>query len=76
MDKINQKGVSSVDQMLQGQAAGVSITPQTGSPGQLSSIQIRGNSSLNGVKDPLWVIDGVPMEGNDVPNLKDKKQPR
>lgn len=72
MDKINQKGISTIDQMLQGQAAGVAVSTQTGAPGQLASIQIRGNSSLNGVKDPLWVIDGVPMEGNDVPDLKDK----
>ena len=73
MDKINQKGVSSIDQMLQGQAAGVSVSPETGAPGQLSNIRIRGTSSLSGVKDPLWVIDGMPMEGNLVPDLQDKE---
>lgn len=72
MDKVNQKGVSSIDQMLQGQAAGVAILSETGTPGQLSKIRIRGTSSLTGVKDPLWVIDGIPMEGNAVPDLRDK----
>lgn len=72
MDVINTKGVSSVDQMLQGQTSGVMITPETGSPGQLSSIRIRGTSSINAIKDPLWVIDGMPLEGNDVPDLSDK----
>lgn len=72
MEVINSKGVSSVDQMLQGQTAGVIISPETGSTGQLSSIRIRGTSSLNAVKDPLWVVDGLPLEGNDVPDLSDK----
>lgn len=72
MDAINTKGVASVDQMLQGQTSGVMITPETGSTGQLASIRIRGTSSFNAVKDPLWVVDGMPLEGNDVPDLSDK----
>lgn len=72
MDNINQAGVASVDQMLSGQVAGVVVTPQTGSPGGPSKIRIRGTASLSGTQDPLWVVDGLPLEGNDVPNFSDK----
>ncbi|MFP3596983.1 SusC/RagA family TonB-linked outer membrane protein [Chryseobacterium sp. SIMBA_029] len=72
MDNINQAGVASVDQMLAGQIAGVAVTPQTGSPGGPAKIRIRGTASLSGPQDPLWVIDGLPLEGNDVPNFTDK----
>src|SRR5690606_30421667 len=46
---------------LSGKIAGVRISPNAG-PGSGSSIQIRGQSSLGGVNQPLFVIDGVPME--------------
>ncbi len=72
MDNINQAGVASVDQMLSGQIAGVVVTPETGSPGGPAKIRIRGTASLSGPQDPLWVIDGLPLEGNDVPNFSDK----
>ena len=72
MDAINQSGVASVDQMLAGQIAGVVVTPETGSPGGPAKIRIRGTASLSGPQDPLWVIDGLPLEGNDVPNFSDK----
>lgn len=72
MDNINQAGVASVDQMLAGQIAGVAVTPETGAPGGPAKIRIRGTASLSGPQDPLWVIDGLPLEGNDVPNFSDK----
>ncbi|MCS4301408.1 SusC/RagA family TonB-linked outer membrane protein [Chryseobacterium sp. BIGb0232] len=72
MDNISQAGVASVDQMLSGQIAGVVVTPETGSPGSPAKIRIRGTASLSGPQDPLWVIDGLPLEGNDVPNFSDK----
>ncbi|SHL88721.1 SusC/RagA family TonB-linked outer membrane protein [Chryseobacterium polytrichastri] len=72
MDDINQAGVASVDQMLAGQIAGVAVTPETGAPGSPAKIRIRGTASLSGPQDPLWVIDGLPLEGNDVPNFTDK----
>ncbi|WP_068944217.1 SusC/RagA family TonB-linked outer membrane protein [Chryseobacterium timonianum] len=72
MDNISQAGVASVDQMLSGQIAGVVVTPETGSPGGPAKIRIRGTASLSGPQDPLWVIDGLPLEGNDVPNFSDK----
>lgn len=72
MEDIAQVGVASVDQMLSGQIAGVAVTTQTGAPGGPAKIRIRGTASLNGPQDPLWVIDGLPLEGNDVPNFNDK----
>lgn len=72
MDAIGQSGVASVDQMLSGQIAGVVVTPETGSPGGPAKIRIRGTASLSGPQDPLWVVDGLPLEGNDVPNFSDK----
>lgn len=72
MDDIQQAGVASVDQLLAGQIAGVAVTPETGSPGGATKIRIRGTASLNGAQDPLWVIDGLPLEGSDVPNFTDK----
>ncbi|WP_461533223.1 SusC/RagA family TonB-linked outer membrane protein [Sinomicrobium sp.] len=72
MDEARQIGVSSADMLLQGQAAGVVVTPQTGAPGAPAKIRIRGTASLSGPQDPLWVVDGLPLEGNDVPDFTDK----
>lgn len=72
MEEISQTGVASVDQMLAGQIAGVAVTTPTGAPGGPAKIRIRGTASLNGPQDPLWVLDGMPLEGNDVPNFNDK----
>ena len=36
-------------------------------------IRIRGTASLNGSQEPLWVLDGMPMEGTDIPNMEDLK---
>ncbi|HVI44333.1 MAG TPA: SusC/RagA family TonB-linked outer membrane protein [Chitinophaga sp.] len=72
MDKINIGGVMSVDQMLQGQLAGVAVTSLSGAPGQAPKIRIRGTSSLQGDQDPLWVIDGLPVEGTNLPKLDGK----
>lgn len=64
-----QKGtVTSFDEMIQGKAAGLSITPNGGHPGSGGTIRIRGLSSLNGSQDPLVVVDGVPFGGYVNPN--------
>lgn len=47
--------------------AGLSVTSTSGAPGAPAKIRIRGTSSLNGTQDPLWVLDGIPLEGTDVP---------
>ena len=53
-----------VDQMLQGRAAGVVVTNNSGQPGGNVSIRIRGATSLSGSNEPLYIIDGVPISGD------------
>ncbi len=60
--------VMNIDQALAGQVAGLSAIQSSGSPGAPLKIRIRGTSSLQGTQDPLWVIDGVPMNGTDMPS--------
>lgn len=50
---------TSIDQVLQGRAAGVQIQANSGTPGASSSIRIRGINSLNATNQPIFVIDGV-----------------
>ena len=49
----------SIDQALQGRAAGVNVTQVSGSPGGETSIRIRGSSSITAGNEPLYVVDGV-----------------
>ena len=67
MSDISRDGVASVDEMLSGSIAGLVSTPTTGGPGAASKIKIRSTVTLNGNTDPLWVLDGMPLEGNDIP---------
>ena len=53
----NQSGT--IDQLLQGRAAGVQVTQNAGAPGSGISVKIRGTNSLRGNNEPLYVIDGV-----------------
>ncbi len=57
--------VASIDQILQGTAPGVQVTTASSAPGGALSIRIRGMSSLTGNGEPLYVIDGFPIE-NDI----------
>lgn len=50
-----------VDQMLQGKIAGMDVMIQSGEPSSTPVIRIRGNSTINGNKAPVWVVDGVIM---------------
>jgi len=50
---------STIDQLLQGRAAGVQVTQNGGAPGSGISVKIRGTNSLRGNNEPLYVIDGV-----------------
>lgn len=61
----------SIDQALAGQIAGVAVTNTSGAPGAPARIRIRGTASLNGTQDPLWVLDGMPLEGTDIPKMKE-----
>lgn len=65
--EIARVAVPGVDQMLSGQLAGVVVNPSGGGPGAASQIRIRGTVSLSGSSEPLWVLDGIPLEGDQVP---------
>ncbi|MEZ4961235.1 MAG: TonB-dependent receptor [Saprospiraceae bacterium] len=54
----------SVDQMLQGRAAGVQISQSSSEPGGGLSIRVRGSSSINAGNEPLYVIDGFPIDNS------------
>jgi TonB-linked SusC/RagA family outer membrane protein len=60
--------VVSMDQILQGTSAGVDVTTASSEPGGALTVRIRGNSSITGNGEPLYVIDGFPIE-NDVEGL-------
>ena len=51
--------ISSLDQSLQGRAAGVTAVQTSGAPGSSSSIRVRGTATINANAEPLYVIDGV-----------------
>ena len=64
-NKAFEKSVStSIDQVLQGRAAGVQIQANTGTPGGSSTIRIRGTNSLNASSQPIFVIDGVIIDSD------------
>jgi len=56
---INALPVGGVDQIMQGKAAGVAVTQNTGAPGEGVAVRIRGIGTIND-NDPLYIIDGVP----------------
>ena len=55
---------TTLEQAIQGRAAGVYITQNTGAPGGGISVNIRGINSINGSNEPLYVIDGVQIQGS------------
>ncbi|MDX1909167.1 MAG: TonB-dependent receptor [Bacteroidia bacterium] len=63
--------VNSVDQAIQGRAAGVFIETGNGKPGSLTRIRIRGSSSIGASNQPLYVIDGVPIVSSPQNNPND-----
>ncbi len=58
------KGVMiSSDQLLQGRVAGVNVVNNSGQPGGQATVKVRGNNSIRAGADPLYVVDGVPLDG-------------
>ena len=62
--------VKNIDQALAGQIAGLSTVSSSGAPGAPVKIRIRGTASINGTQEPLWVLDGIPLEGTDIPSME------
>src|SRR5207237_4701909 len=61
-DKIAQRPVATFDQALQGMAPGLQIAQRNSSPGELSTINLRGIGSLSAGFEPLFVVDGFPTD--------------
>ncbi|MBQ1673335.1 MAG: TonB-dependent receptor [Bacteroidales bacterium] len=55
--------ITNLDQSLQGRAAGVTAVSTSGAPGSSSSIRVRGQATVNAGAEPLYVIDGVIVQG-------------
>lgn len=62
-DKIKGSVITNLDQSLQGRAAGVTAVATSGAPGSASSIRVRGQATINAGAEPLYVIDGVIVQG-------------
>ena len=62
-DAIKGSIITNIDQSLQGRAAGVQATATSGAPGSSSAIRVRGQATINANAEPLYVIDGVIMQG-------------
>lgn len=62
-EDFNKGVISSPEQLIQGKSAGVQITSSSGEPGGGASIRIRGTSSVRSNNNPLFVVDGIPLSG-------------
>jgi len=51
------------DQLIQGKVAGVQVLSNGGQPGGGVTVKIRGNSAITGTGNPLYVVDGIPLDG-------------
>ncbi|MBN9352097.1 MAG: SusC/RagA family TonB-linked outer membrane protein [Chitinophagaceae bacterium] len=66
----NQGVINSPDQLLQNKVPGLEVTSTSGQPGVAQTVQIRGTSSIRAGNNPLYVVDGVPLDGGTArPNI-------
>ncbi|MDT0643250.1 TonB-dependent receptor [Zunongwangia sp. F363] len=65
-EEFNRGLVASPEQLIQGRTAGLQVTNSSGEPGGGVNIRIRGTTSVRGGNNPLFVVDGVPLSGDDV----------
>lgn len=68
-DDIENRPFTSVDKALQGSVAGLQSVAASGTPGAAQNIRIRGIGSISAGANPLWVIDGVPVNTGDLSRL-------
>ncbi|MEM0932355.1 MAG: SusC/RagA family TonB-linked outer membrane protein, partial [Bacteroidota bacterium] len=67
-ENIDAKSNSNIAQALTGEVAGLTVINTSGQPGNASTIRIRGYGSVNGNRNPLYVVDGVPFTVPRIPN--------
>lgn len=74
-DQLKDPAQPTVDALMQGKIAGVAVSAVSGQPGSTQKIRIRGTNTLTGDGQPLWVIDGVPMQESvaDMPSSSEIK---
>lgn len=71
-NELKDSPLKNIDQLLSGKLAGVNVKLTSGRPGASSRIRIRGTNTITGNAEPLWVIDGVPMQKN-MPKLNNSQ---
>jgi len=71
-EQFEAKPIASVSTLMQGEIAGVQVQATSGQPGTQAKIRIRGTNNLSGSSNPLWVVDGVPLQ-NDTPSLSSEE---
>ncbi|MGA0284035.1 MAG: SusC/RagA family TonB-linked outer membrane protein [Saprospiraceae bacterium] len=62
-EDFNKGIIVSTDQLLQGRVPGVNVVQNSGRPGGEATVKIRGNNSIRAGADPLYVVDGFPLDG-------------
>jgi TonB-dependent starch-binding outer membrane protein SusC len=62
-ERIKEQPIASFDQLLQGQAPGVLVTAGSGQPGAAATVRVRGSGSVNGSNNPLYIVDGIQLDG-------------
>ncbi|WP_051291142.1 SusC/RagA family TonB-linked outer membrane protein [Pedobacter glucosidilyticus] len=70
-DQLDQFAGGSINTSLQGKIAGLQITTNSGEPGAGANITLRGVSSINGASQPLFIIDGIPVNNDTFESLND-----
>lgn len=66
----NKGAITTPQQLINGRIAGLQITNPGGAPGENSALSIRGGSSLVGNNNPLFVIDGIPLDNDGVSGIR------
>jgi TonB-dependent starch-binding outer membrane protein SusC len=59
----NKGQISTPEQLFQGRTPGVTVTASSGEPGAAATINIRGTSAIRGNQQPLYIVDGIPLDG-------------
>lgn len=70
-EDLDMRPITSAAQAIQGKAAGVQVIQPNGRPGAGMVIRVRGTTSMNASNDPLYVVDGVPMNNIDFLSAND-----
>ena len=71
-DALEKVPTASFEKALQGLSAGVQVESQSGQPGSVSQVRIRGIGSMSASSQPLYVIDGVPVSSKNISKVADE----